>query len=61
MIPADSKLLRLLKLDQLRVLTRNAEDRIKRNTFLDDPDFKVFSQMGLKTISIVVKKLSIDH
>ena len=51
-----------MKLDQLRHLTRNAEDREKRNTFLDDPDFKVFSQKGLKTVTIVVKMfVSFDH
>ena len=48
------KRLRLLKLDQLKAMTRKEEEKNKSKNFQDDPDFKVFSHMGLKTVSVVV-------
>ena len=45
---------RLLKLDQSRIVTRKSEDRERRDHNNEDPDYRVLSNEGLKSVTIKV-------
>ena len=45
---------RLLKLDQSRIVTRKSEDRERKDHNNEDPDYRVLSNKGLKSVTIKV-------